>query len=205
MSPEVIKISSTFDSFDFRHNRYDVDVSKRRDDVDEIPMFIEADSHFIVKYPKQESAFTVLNGLLVNASASGTSVVKIDRLSESHDSTLNMERHPTLQKYSLFMDNWDGYGAISPSHLSIYRANYFINISEKNGVKPSHIGPSAKGGISIKIENGGIHYIIEFYNDGDIVLLNKNESDVFVVELSPKNLVIAAENISNGSLFQHDL
>ena len=72
-------------------------------------------------------------------------------------------------------ENWDHRSAPPPSPLAIRLALQIVSHGTPYDILPDAVGPSPDGGIMLEFRAGGKYFLIDIYNDGDIVLLRENE------------------------------
>ena len=61
----------------------------------------------------------------------------------------------------------------APSHSSIQRAIWTLSNLGRKGQLPTKVSPSPDGGVMIEKITSNNYFLIEFYNDGDIVFLKR--------------------------------
>lgn len=76
-----------------------------------------------------------------------------------------------LSSFSKLSDNWDSYGAPRPNVTSIRRAKQLLEKLVDQGLIPTDVQPSAIGGTALVFE-GKRNVVVEFYNDGDNLLIS---------------------------------
>lgn len=82
-----------------------------------------------------------------------------------------MKAHQTdmlLRKMYSLQDGWNSYGAPRPSSLAIQNASRFIAAMRAARYFPTHVGPSAVGGVGVSRRVGTRKVYVEHYNNGSV-------------------------------------
>ncbi|MEO5931160.1 MAG: hypothetical protein ABIR47_14605 [Candidatus Kapaibacterium sp.] len=72
--------------------------------------------------------------------------------------------------------NWDQRGAEAASELAVRLAKRFLSRVGQYRILPSAVGPSPEGGIMLEFRFGSRYFLLDIYNDGDIVFLREHEN-----------------------------
>lgn len=90
-----------------------------------------------------------------------------------------------LERTANLSDGWDTYDAERPSDLARSLAGRVLDALESARLIPSHLMPSAEGGIAFSFVDGENRAEIEVYNSGEIAAATyTNRSEPIVWELS---------------------
>lgn len=82
-----------------------------------------------------------------------------------------------IRAYRDLAPTWNPYGAAAPNDTSTENAVASLNILWKVGVLPFKISPSYEEGIVFELRRGDNFFILEFYNEGDIIFLQRTGSE----------------------------
>ncbi|MEO6046576.1 MAG: hypothetical protein ABIQ57_03790 [Candidatus Kapaibacterium sp.] len=115
-------------------------------------------------------------------------------------------RYKELGKYvdslSLLEEDWDSYGGESPNAFAIEVARQAIDGMASVGVLPDSITASTDGGVMLEMIRGSMYYLIDIYNEGEVVFLQRSgEEDPKSVDVDINTLdifSILAYRIGNG-------
>jgi hypothetical protein len=74
----------------------------------------------------------------------------------------------TLDELATLPDDWDGYGTPGPTQAAIQIGRELLEALKRVGPRPSHLGPSAIGGISYAFISGRDIASLEVSNEGAV-------------------------------------
>ncbi len=95
-------------------------------------------------------------------------------------------------------DDWDTYGAKSPSKLATQLARRILVTLAKLDCEPTSITPSAEGGICIALSHGERYADVECFNTGEVLTAiagGHDEPEVWEVDPSNDGLLLALEDL----------
>jgi hypothetical protein len=132
-----------------------------------------------------------------------------DRIAVSTDSSVGhfltrpnpkKVRYIKIRGFFLRLETHPDTGA-SPSQTAIELARTFVDLTFARGFVPQSIGVSAEGGILLEYLLPEHRYLIECYNDGDVVFLHETNGCKVVSDL-PKSEFEDAANLIVTTPFQ---
>ena len=83
-----------------------------------------------------------------------------------------------IHSFASLPSNWDSYGAKPPSQTAINRAVEYLSTLAQYKLVPNAVGPSPDGGVMLEFSIGSKYFLLDFYNDGDLVFLRENEHGI---------------------------
>jgi hypothetical protein len=85
----------------------------------------------------------------------------------------------------------ENFGYPAPKPITLNRSSYFINLlKELFSVNLEFVNPSPDGGVIIEFYESGVYFLIEFFDDGDIVLLRRDEENTKTWDFTSSNQVL---------------
>lgn len=91
---------------------------------------------------------------------------------------LNKELISRLERMKFLTTNWDGYGAVAPSPISIKTAIRFIIDSGRFGLPYYFVAPGLNGEVMVEFKKNNQAAEIFFWNDNSAELLLYENEDV---------------------------
>jgi len=88
-----------------------------------------------------------------------------------------------IHSYRTLGKNWDSYGAEPPSEIAIGHALDALGLFYGRGVLSMNVSPSSDEGIVLEFFVEGKFHLIEFYNDGDIVYVRRDDGQSYVFDI----------------------
>lgn len=82
-----------------------------------------------------------------------------------------------LAELSALAEGWDSYGAPAPAAETIASAEQALQKLRVGMLLPEIVAPSAEGGVSIYFSRGKQKALIEFLNEGDVLLARYGKDD----------------------------
>jgi hypothetical protein len=82
-----------------------------------------------------------------------------------------------LTELSTLAEGWDSYGAPAPAPETVATAGRALEKLRLGTLLPEIVAPSAEGGVSIYLSRGNQKALIEFLNEGDVLLARYGKDD----------------------------
>jgi hypothetical protein len=88
--------------------------------------------------------------------------------------------HPSLAGFSGLLPGWNGYNAPPPNQAALAVASALIVALESRGLAPTHVSPSAVGGVGVTrrgTRGNGRFVYVQCSNDGRVLALFSDDGE----------------------------
>lgn len=120
----------------------------------------------------------------IDFSISGSKYI-IDKDFVTYDRNLKIRRLiADIKSFVNYPPNWDSFGSQPPNEIAIMNAIKGLQILAGNGLFPDKVSPSMEEGIIFEFLLMSNYYLFEFYNDGDIIFLKREDDGLKAMEIN---------------------
>ena len=102
-----------------------------------------------------------------------------------------------IKSFEYYPKGWDSFDTEPPSKIAIKNAIFALKLTRKHFILPERVNASADEGIIFEFLKGDKYYLIEFYNDGDIVYLKRENTKSEAFDITNAELEGIIKEIKN--------
>jgi hypothetical protein len=129
-------------------------------------------------------------------------IIMLDSMIEESVKPISVEREDffsdlksTLSAFSQLPDNWDTFGSSAPTPIAIKNATTVLAKLHSIGKLPSRVAPSSDDSIMFHFYNDNRYVLLEFFNDGDIAMLEQVGDRITAIDILPEEIDSALQKI----------